>query len=89
MNNDNNDIDDNFQSQAFNVNDVMCLILSFLDMGSVISMSKVSSHLLYHSFDINSIWEADLTKLIVTSCLRVLDINFNKNDWQKTCAQQQ
>ena len=81
--------DNNFQSQVFNVNDIMCLILSFLDFKSLISTSKVSSHLLYHSFDPNSIWEADLTKLIVKSCLwDVMDIRF-RNDWPKKYAQRQ
>ena len=85
--NNNNDDDDNFQSQVFNVNDIMCLILSFLDIHSLISTSKVSSHLLYHSFDINSIWEADLTELIVKSCFwDIIDFNFKKNYWKKMCT---
>ena len=49
-----------------NMNDLMCLIFQFLDYdnGELFNCSLVNSHWLYHSYNPNSVYRVNLTKLI-------------------------
>ena len=52
------------QAQLFHANDLMSLIFQWLSFNDLINCSLVSSHFLYHSFNPNSIYCGELTRLI-------------------------
>ena len=66
-NNNDNKVNSHYQSLLFNTDDVMCLIFSYLIFTDLINCSLVNSYWLYHSFNPNSIYHANVTRLFTNT----------------------
>ena len=66
----NNDNSNHFQEAVFNISDVMCQMFQNFEFSELINCSLVCSHWLYHTWNKNSLYHVDLTKLIhqTTKC---------------------
>ena len=87
---DGHDKHDYYQNILFNSDDLMCYIFQYLQYGykfnnDLFKCSLVNSHWLYHVWNINSIYDVDLYKLIVET-LKCKENNENSvvfRTWQR------
>ena len=61
----NNKTNTKYQKMVFNTNDIMNKIFQYLEFYHLENCSLVCTHWLYHSWNINSVYHIDCTKLII------------------------
>lgn len=66
-----------YKRLVLNTNDVMSMIFQHFEFQELATFSLVSSHWLYHTSNINSIYQIDLTTLVEQT------LNYNTNDKNK------
>ena len=76
--------DSKYQNKLFNSNDLMSSILEYLEYGShfdgdLVSCSLVSSHWLYHAWNVNSVYYVELHSLLLHETMQYETTNTNTN----------